>query len=92
MEEMEMNNGLLDGHQAMVAEQARVYEFLQTHKIAISFKWRHRKYGFYGSHEEANAAWVETLRAEGYKPRKWWQISRWGEETPPKEVLAALKA
>lgn len=76
--------------QRMQADQMRVLHFLKDHKVAISFTWRGNKYGFFGSHEEANAVWVRTLRAEGYRPRKWWQVSRWGEETPPADVLALL--
>lgn len=71
-------------------EQMRVRSFLDKHKIAISFKWRGATYGYYASHEETDKAWAEVLRAEGYVPPKWWQVSRWGEVKPPKEVLAVL--
>ncbi|MGR9130751.1 hypothetical protein [Rhizobium leguminosarum] len=87
----QMENTMINDNELMLAGQMRASEFLKTHKIAISFKWRNATYGYYASHEETDAAWAEVLRSEGYVTPKWWQASRWGEKRPPKEVLALLK-
>ncbi|NNH67842.1 hypothetical protein [Rhizobium laguerreae] len=87
MPQLDLQNEML----RLQEEQMRVRDFLSRHKIAISFKWRSATYGYYASHEESNEAWAEVLRSEGYVPRKWWQVARWGEERPPKEVLQFLR-